>query len=178
MISFKARKTMSYQNIMCYITYLIVLYITVGTSNAQTFSSESTGADGPFNLTAISDGSIYIFDPANFAPRPVGDHVYNFTTINIEAGVTVRMSANELNGPVTWLATGDVIINGDIDLSAENGLNGENTPVTGVLKHPLGGAGGFPGGLGQVLNVYEEQVGYGPGAGNTTSGGGTHVYGQ
>src|SRR2546426_1003989 len=61
---------------------------------AQTFNSGSTGADGPFNPTANT----------TLALPPNG--VFNFTTINIPSGVTVRFTRNATNTPVTMLASG------------------------------------------------------------------------
>jgi hypothetical protein len=59
------------------------------------------------------------------------DGVYNFTTITIPAGVTVTFARNGANTPVTWNATGDVVINGTVNLSAAG---------------PTGGPGGGDGG--------------------------------
>lgn len=63
---------------------------------AQTFSSGSTGADGAFNPTVSTT-----------LPLPP-DGVFNFTTVNIPAGVTVQFQRNATNTPVFLLATGDV----------------------------------------------------------------------
>jgi len=172
MISFHTKSTVQNGIITLTAVLLLTLFLKAGTANAQTFSSGSTGSDGALNLTTAEHGPVYVFDPANFAARPVGNFVFDFTTINIEAGVTVKMSASQLNGPVTWLASGDVLIDGDIDLSGEDGLNGEDTPPSGSPVHAIGGAGGFPGGLGGVVNEHTQQSGYGPGYGSNTTGGG------
>ena len=81
---------------------------------AQVFNSGSTGADGALNLT--TPGTV-VFDPKTFVPPldPDGDGIYNFTTINIAAGVTVRLRGDIINAPVVWLAQGAVTINGAID---------------------------------------------------------------
>src|SRR4051794_1389532 len=85
-------------------------------SFSQTFSSGSTGADGALNLTMPG---VVLFDPKSFIPplNPAGDNIFNFTTINIGTGVTLRLTGNILPGPVYFLATGAVTINGTIDLS-------------------------------------------------------------
>src|SRR3972149_3792529 len=72
---------------------------------AQTFNSGSTGADGPFNPTTNT----------TLALPPSG--VFNFTTINIPAGVSVIFTRNATNTPVAQLASGNVTIAGTINLN-------------------------------------------------------------
>src|SRR5438270_208703 len=70
---------------------LVLLICFVRGSYSQTFSSGSTGIDGALNLT--TPGTI-LFNPKTFNP-PLdqdGDNIYNFTTINIGAGVTVKLT--------------------------------------------------------------------------------------
>jgi len=69
------------------------------------FSSGSTGADGTFAPTQNTALAL----PAN--------GIFNFTTVNIPAGVTVTFQNNGTNTPVTILATGDVTIAGTIALA-------------------------------------------------------------
>jgi hypothetical protein len=130
----------------------------------QTFSSGSTGADGALNY---STPGTYYFDPRSFTPplNPTGDNIFNFTTINIAQGVTLKMSSKVLTGPVYWLASGAVTINGTLDLSGEDGY-----PITNVVSLRLpaaGGAGGYIGGAGGTLTagLPLPQPGNGPGAG-------------
>jgi len=130
------------------------------------FSSGSTGSDGALNLT--TPGTI-VFDPKSFNPplNPSGDNIYNFTTINIAAGVTVRLSGRNLSGPVYWLATGNVTIAGTIDLNGENGAGYTNTESARVIAYP--GAGGYAGGVGGGRSTsgtaLAPQPGSGPGGG-------------
>lgn len=91
------------------------------------FDSGSTGADGAFNPTA----SIEVTLPP--------DGIFNFTTVNIPAGVTVTFKKNEKNTPVVILATGDVVIDGAISVNGADANAG-----TGGL----GGPGGYEGGEG------------------------------
>ncbi|HEY6228693.1 MAG TPA: kelch repeat-containing protein, partial [Verrucomicrobiae bacterium] len=88
----------------------------------------------------------------------------NFTTINIPQYVTVRFIKNGLNYPVRWLATGDVTINGVIDVSGDFG---SNALLPGVPA--AGGPGGFDGGRGAIRfdasNTRVGQPGQGPGGG-------------
>ena len=115
---------------------------------AQGFSSGSTGADGALDFSQTPPGTIVEFNPAAFNPPldPDGDNIYHFTTINIPAGVTVKLTAKYLNGPVFWLATGNVQINGTIDLNGANGHPIAQSPAGRVPSLP--GAGGFGGGIG------------------------------
>ncbi len=98
-------------------------------AHAQTFNSGSTGADGPFNPTA----NVTVTLPPN--------GVFNYTTVDIPAGVTVTFVRNTANTPVTLLATGNVTIAGTIDVSGSAGSVG----VAATALAPSAGAGG-PGG--------------------------------
>ena len=101
--------------------FLFSLLPLIGVSAfAQTFESTSTGADGALELTTPG---VVEFDPASFVPAldPEGDNIFHFTTITIGAGVTVRLTEGKLDGPVYWLATGAVQIDGILDLNGEDG---------------------------------------------------------
>lgn len=128
----------------------------------------------------ISDGSDGSFNPAGplYTLELPPDGIFNFTTINISAGVTVKFARNEENTPVYFAATGDVIINGVIDTSAtstdvalppvpENpkrtaGPGGFDGAVGGTGTFPVGTDGGGPGGGGGGYSA--------GGAGNATPG--------
>ncbi len=123
------------------------------TAAAQTFSSGSTGLDGPFAPTAST----------TLALPPTG--VFNFTTVTIPAGVTVTVTPNGANTPVTILATGDVTIAGTINLSGGHGL-GLTTAGPAVNAGGAGGPGGFPGGNGGARGgTSAPSAGQGPGGG-------------
>jgi hypothetical protein len=127
------------------------------------FTSGSTGADGAYSPTVSGD-----FDPIALGIDKSGDNVFNFTTINIPVGVTIKLRASKLrNAAVTWLATGNVTIAGTLDLSGAPGasLNTSNPSAlasTRVLPEP--GPGGYTGGLGSIGGVVP-QAGAGPGGG-------------
>ena len=129
---------------------VLILSLPIGVI-AQNFSSGSTGVDGKLDYTGTPPGTV-IFDPNAFVPPLDQDHdnIYNFTTITIPAGVTVKFTAQKVNGPVTWLATGNVTIDGVLDLSGAPGLN-SNAQENRNPAVP--GPGGFYGGIGgnQVL---------------------------
>ena len=122
-------------------------------TQAQTFDSGSTGADGAFSPSAST--------VLNMPP----DGVFNFTTINIPSGVLVTFNQNAANTPVTLLASGDVTIAGVISV---NGSNGQTR--TGVISPPggIGGPGGFNGGDGGIggLTPVVGSGGRGPGGGS------------
>jgi hypothetical protein len=156
---------------------MIVLMPSGKSVQAQAFSSGSTGADGALDLSSASPGTVIEFNPLSSNPAldPERDNVYNFTTITIPAGVTVRLTAKFLTGPVFWLATGNVQINGVIDLNGSNGHPSVNVPSGRVPSIP--GAGGFSGGIGGYScgnNPAPPQQGNGPfggGPGRTDGGG-------
>lgn len=117
------------------------------------FVSGSTGADGAFNPSE-----------SQTVPLPESG-VFNFTTVNIPFGVTIRFGRNTRNTPVTILATGNVTIAGAINVS---GLPG--TFVAGGI----GGPGGFNGGAGGPATVrVNDQFPYSPGVNGDGPGGGS-----
>ena len=151
------------------IAIAIGLCLIVGPPHALAqFSSGSTGADGPLNVTSNTT--------LNLPPNGI----FNFTTITVSNGVTLTFNRNPLNTPVYMLATGDVSILGFIDVSGKS----RNGGAPGI-----GGPGGFDGGFGGFQGVSGGD-GQGPGAGNSAqqlgaafafpAGGGanTNVYGN
>ena len=80
---------------------------------AQSFSSGSDGSDGPLAV-AGSQGTI-VFDP-NDVTRwgkvldPDGDGVYNFTTVSIGSGSTLKFWGDKVSRPLYWLTPGDVVV--------------------------------------------------------------------
>ena len=136
---------------ICLLPLLVLLFVALLTAvpaQAQTFTSGSTGSDGPLDFSSLPTGSVVVFDPKKFTPplNPAGDNIFNFTTINIPAGITVKLSGRVLNGPVFWLASGDVTINGTVDLNGENGAP-PSPSLSGRIR-AMPGAGGFSGGVG------------------------------
>lgn len=130
--------------------YVCVLAVIIGLGALpvwaqQSFSSGSDGSDGAYNPTGPS-GTVIVFDPTQFHGSQVGANIFNFTTITIPAGVTVKLSGNTLNGPVFWLAQGTVDIEGVVDLSGGNGY--DNSTQTFYRKPSVPGSGGYAGGVG------------------------------
>lgn len=129
--------------------------------SAHAFDSGSSGADGA--LAPSGDVTLQL--------PPSG--IFNFTTVTIPRGVTVRFKRNATNTPVVMLASGDVLIGGTIDVS------GTSAPATGTAgdgvvaddgQPGLGGPGGYDGGYGGELN---SPGGYGLGPGGGVTGWGT-----
>src|SRR3989304_1593138 len=147
------RRSIMRENWLVTLVLLAALALSDGSASAQTFNSGSTGADGPFNPTTNT----------TLALTPNG--VFNFTTINIPAGVTVAFTRNATNTPVTLLASGNVVIAGSVNLNGAGG--GNPTGGTGISpKGGLGGPGGFNGGDGgDGIATTTGGTGLGPGGG-------------
>jgi hypothetical protein len=107
-----------------------VFSLAAGSGLAGGFNAGSTGADGSFAPTA------------NVTLTPPDSGVYNFTDVNIPAGVTVTFGRNTSNTAVVILATGSVTIGGTIDVSGKNAQDYKS----GRINFPEGGQGG-PGGF-------------------------------
>lgn len=128
------------------------------------FTSGSTGADGAYSPTVSGN-----FDPIALGLDPSGDNVFNFTTINIPTGVTIKLLASKLrNAAVTWLATGNVMIAGTLDLSGAAGgaLDADlgSAQLAAGRVPPEPGPGGYTGGIGSKGGA-GPQSGAGPGGG-------------
>lgn len=120
---------------LVYLTLAVVLYC--GSAFAQ-FVSGSTGADGALNI-------------ASNTVLPIqADGVHNYTTINVDPGVTLSFSPNATNTPVVFLATGDVTISGTINLDGAAGRPTGDSLSGSPGTEAVPGPGGFPGGIGAV----------------------------
>jgi hypothetical protein len=129
------------------------------------FSSGSDGSDGALEITVPGRT---IFNPAMLGIDSDRDNVFNFTTINIAVGCTLRLGADIMGArPVAWLASGNVTINGVVDLNGENGhaYNAAHRPS-------IAGAGGYGGGVGVQTGVTIATPGEGPGGGGAGNEGG------
>jgi hypothetical protein len=137
-----------------------LFFIRLGDSQPQTFSSGSTGADGALNITA--PGVTY-FNPTALSLNPAIPNIYNFTTITIAPGSTLKFTEEVFHGPVFFLASGNVTINGTLDLS---GANGASAGSQSQRQVSYAGSGGYGGGLGGVPGgTPPPQPGNGPGGG-------------
>lgn len=118
------------------------------------------GSDGSFGAIDVQTGTVTLDMPPN--------GIFNATTINVAAGATLKFNRNALNTPVYLLATGDITIDGIVDVSGfPGGLGGAGG---------AGGPGGFDGGTPGFGVELPPGAGFGPGAGlGGTSGSGATV---
>ncbi len=133
------------------LTLAALALILVAAIPAQ-FSSGSTGASGELNVTS------------NTAVQLPESGVIHYTGITVAVGNTLTFLRNTANTPVILLATGNVTIDGTIDLNGEGGSTGS----TATTNEPQGGPGGYPGGFGSSGAPGEDRIGTsggGPGGG-------------
>ena len=97
------------------------------------------------------------------------DGVLNYTTVNIQSGITVTFTPNAANTPVTMLATGDITIAGTVHVNGVSGF-GLVCSVSAPTINPggRGGPGGFAGGQSGMKGLSNNpgSAGYGSGGGN------------
>ena len=120
------------------------------------FESGSTGSDGEFNPTADIE-----------LPLPPSG-IFNFTNVHIPAGVRVTLGKNVANTPVVILATGNVVIEGEINIDGGNSTIHAITPGPDDGKPGVGGPGGYDGGKGGLIITTGQAragKGHGPGGG-------------
>jgi len=120
-------------------------------------------APGNAQVNSGSDGHDGAFNPTQSVEIDMADHpdgIYHLTTVTVPAGVTVTFKPNAKNTPVVWLAQGDCVIDGTVDVAGKDavGAVGGNA-----------GPGGWRGGSGVNPNA---QAGEGPGGGHS----GTTIY--
>src|ERR1039457_6080896 len=120
----------------------------------------SNGSDGAFNPTATNT-------VINMADHPTG--IYQYTSVNIPAYVTVTFIPNANNTPVYWLVQNSVTIAGSVSVAGQTG--------SGTLQDGVGGPGGYKGGDGAGGNL-PPTAGQGPGGGSAGGGLGTYSYGN
>lgn len=136
---------------------------------AQGFSSGSDGSDGALSVAA-NQGTI-LFDPKDSARwgrvlDPDGDGVYHFTTVTVGVNTTLRLRGDKVSVPMHWLATGNIVVAGNLDLSGENASSTSDPYLRRQIGLP--GAGGFSGGAGgrdDVTPKVPASPGEGPGGG-------------
>lgn len=149
----------------------ISLLVFTSAAAAQSINSGSNGSDGALDLSSTPKGSTVVFSPSNYQGNQHNINVFNFTGITIPAGVTLRVSTLQTNGPVYWLVSGNVDIEGTIDLSGQAGFSSVPSIDT-RMRATDAGAGGYAGGVGgttdgssSTANEPLAQPGNGPGGG-------------
>jgi hypothetical protein len=142
--------TVSLKTVVTRCFNLIVLTLSLSGCLFAQFNSGSTGTDGTFNPTVSQTLTV---------PE---SGVFNFTTVNIPSGVTIKFSQNSRNTPVTILASGNVVINGSINVDGESGAS---TSGSGGDGGPGGGKGGNSGIFNTSTQFRTGLPGDGPGGG-------------
>ena len=133
---------------------LLLLHVVPTVSLAEmVVSDESDGAFHPGGSQTIKLNDV--------AP----DGVFNFTTIHIPAGATITFVPNSLNTPVFFAASGDVLIEGTINVSAGPGGWDGGAPSSSAAGSP-----GFGPSPGQGGPVTVDQGNGGGGGGMATAG--------
>ncbi|HRZ57867.1 MAG TPA: hypothetical protein P5525_20695 [Candidatus Paceibacterota bacterium] len=130
---------------------------------------QSDGSDGALNITADTEidlsqavtgtwsddnsanSGIGIYDPVKWAV------VYKYSSVSIAAGATVTFKNHPSRAPVVWLVSGDVTIDGTINLDGQTFV-----PPPGLSE---GGPGAFRGGSGNYAPGATDGAGFGPGGG-------------
>ena len=135
------------------ITAVVISLLWAQAVLAQTFSSGSTGADGPLIVSGAQTITV----------RPGG--VYNYTTVTININSSLNFAPGPDNSPVIMLATGDVTINAGGVIA----VNGNASPGGSPSIGGSGGPGGFAGGNGGVTPNLAS-AGFGPGGGQPVAG--------
>lgn len=142
-LNIRINKSKFYQ---LYFLFISLFCLIVQVNGQNNFNSGSTGADGAFSPTA------------NQTIQLPETGIFNFTTVNIPSGVTIKFLPNSQNTPVTLLASGNVTIAGLLVVDGENGFT--NGMGGG------GGPGGFRGGeSGLIIDSFPGKTGDGPGGG-------------
>ncbi len=138
------------------IFFALIAGIGLVPTSGLAFNSGSTGTDGAFNPTA---NTVLTLPPSG---------VFNFTTVNIPAGVTVTFNRNAANTPITMLASGNVTIAGTISVAGGSapgtGVSGDGNVADDGLPGK-GGPGGYDGGYGALTRDQRAGDGVGPGGG-------------
>ncbi len=100
-----------------------------------------------------------VYDPEKWAV------VFKYSSVQIDEGCMLKFVNHPSNPPVYWLVSGNVVINGEINLDGDRGQDYGDVGVT-VCAKP--GPGGFAGGLSLTYDsstryFYYGGGGYGPG---------------
>ncbi len=100
-----------------------------------------------------------VYDPEKWAV------VFKYSSVQIDEGCKLKFVNHPSNPPVYWLVSGNVVINGEINLDGDRGQDKGDIGVS-VCAKP--GPGGFAGGLSMTWDssaqyYYYGGGGYGPG---------------
>ncbi len=108
------------------------------------FNSGSNNSDGPLDLTG-QQGTIWFY-PTNYPGNQHALGIFNWTYITIPSGVTLKLSGFITGMPLYFLASGNVNVQGTIDVSGTKGADHTTDVANRIPAAP--GAGGYTGGVG------------------------------
>ena len=156
---------------------IFVMFSVFGASHAWgQWESGSDGSDGAFNPAGSVMVDLSLAIPGDALTTPgTGNGVYDatrwvvcfkYTSINVPAGATITFGMHPSGAPVVWLATGNVTIDGRVNLDGEDGI-GPNPPIIPYYTRP--GPGGFEGGQAGHSGAAGASFGLGPGSSPTNS---------
>ncbi|MEM7246084.1 MAG: hypothetical protein AAF533_12125 [Acidobacteriota bacterium] len=129
---------------------LVVTLVALGLAgNAAAFDSGSDESFG--DITLAVDEQLQLAVPP--------DGVFHCTTVTLATGADLTFLKNDLNTPVTILATGDIVVNSGATINVTGGTSSGANPG-------IGGPGGFDGGAAGGSGV-EAGDGKGPGGGKS-----------
>ncbi|MCP5527996.1 MAG: hypothetical protein H7A47_14485 [Verrucomicrobiales bacterium] len=125
-----------------------------GSDGALVISSDTEidlglAATGNWDADNTANAGNGIYDPEKWAV------VFKYSSVTVNEGATVTFRNHPSRGPVVWLVSGDVVINGAVN------LDGQDPVDPPALAEP--GPGGFRGGSGNTAPGAEEAAGFGPG---------------
>ena len=145
---------------------------------------EADGSDGVLKITtADCTNGVYTIDLGRAAtkqwdakPTTAGCGVYDpekwavvfkYSSVQIDEGCTLKFVNHPSNPPVYWLVSGNVVINGEINLDGEHGRDTFMT-AGNTTECATPGPGGFAGGISLKYDsgsdlIYYGGGGYGPG---------------
>lgn len=137
------------------------------TASASVVVPGANGSSGVLNITEnttidLSLAATGQWDDAGNSPNGIYDPdkwavVFNYSNVTIAAGATLTFENHPSRAPVVWLVSGDVIVDGTVN------LDGEDWQTAPDLSEP--GPGGFRGGSATYLSGPVAGAGFGPGGG-------------
>jgi len=153
--------------------YALMVSLALASSALAQIDVGSDGSDGAFepvtntvvdlSLAGTGPGS-GVYDATEWAV------IFNYTSVDIPAGVTVSFTNHPSGAPVIWLVSGDVTIAGTISLDGESNTGN-------AARAPIAGPGGFRGGRAFLSDESEGAGGHGPGGGAYSAGVNNHGQG-
>ncbi len=108
------------------------------------FNSGSNNSDGALDLTG-QQGNVWFY-PNNYPGNQHAQGIFNWTTITIPSGATLKLSGFITGMPLYFLASGNVNVQGTIDLSGTKGADYTTDVANRIPAAP--GPGGYTGGVG------------------------------